>query len=52
MWRDDAYLLDILLAAREALEFTEGVTYDQFTRNRILQHATMRLIQNIGEAAV
>jgi hypothetical protein len=24
MWRDDAYLLDMLLAARKALEFTHG----------------------------
>ena len=26
MWRDDAYLLDILVAARKALGFTKGAT--------------------------
>lgn len=25
MWRDDAYLLDMLLAARKVLQFTKGM---------------------------
>jgi uncharacterized protein with HEPN domain len=51
MWRDDAYLLDILLAARRALEYTAGKTADDFARDDILQNAVMRLITVIGEAA-
>jgi len=51
MWRDDAYLLDILQATRKALEYTQGVTLDEFNRNDLLQNATMRLITIIGEAA-
>ena len=32
MQRDDAYLLDILIAARKALEFVEGMTWETFER--------------------
>ena len=51
MWRDDAYVLDMLLAAREVVELTQGVTAEEFLAKRILQHAMMRLVQIIGEAA-
>lgn len=30
MWRDRAYLLDILIAARKVLEYTKGVTWEEF----------------------
>ena len=34
MRRDEAaYLLDMLLAAKDALEFSSGLTFQQFTRN-------------------
>ena len=51
MWRDDAYVLDMLLAARKARQFTEGVTEAQFYADELRQQAVMRLIQIIGEAA-
>ncbi|MGH8248217.1 MAG: HepT-like ribonuclease domain-containing protein [Gammaproteobacteria bacterium] len=51
MWRDDAYLLDMLLAVRKALQFTNGVSREQFLESDLLQNAVMRLIQIIGEAA-
>lgn len=51
MWRDDAYVLDMLLAARKVLEFTEGVDWEQFSRDELVQNAVMRQIQIIGEAA-
>ena len=35
MRRDDAYLLDMLLAARDAFEFTVGLTLADFDRNRM-----------------
>ncbi len=51
MWRDDAYVLDMLLAARKVLEFTEGVDWVRFQRDELVQNAVMRQIQIIGEAA-
>jgi uncharacterized protein with HEPN domain len=36
MWRDDAYLLDMLLAARKLQSFTAGVTQEQFEKDEIL----------------
>jgi len=51
MWRDDAYLLDMLTAARKVLQYTEGIGRLQFDSNEILQHAVMRQLEIIGEAA-
>jgi len=51
MWRDDAYLLDMLLAARRIQRFNQGATWEQFQREEITQQATMRMIQILGEAA-
>jgi uncharacterized protein with HEPN domain len=51
MWRDGAYLLDMLLAARKAQEFSHGATKTFFLSNEVLQNAVMRQIQIIGEAA-
>ena len=51
MWRDDAYVLDMLLAARKVLEFTEDIGWDRFQRDDLVQNAVMRQIQIIGEAA-
>ncbi len=51
MWRDDAYLLDILLAARKVREFTQGVPFERFEKDALLQNAVMHVIQIIGEAA-
>ena len=51
MWLDEAYVLDMLLAARKARQFTEGVTETQFYADELRQQAVMRLIQIIGEAA-
>jgi uncharacterized protein with HEPN domain len=39
MRRDDAYLLDILLAAREALRFVEGIDRNEFEDNELVQNA-------------
>ena len=52
MKRDEAaYLLDMLLAAKDALEFSSGLTFQQFPRNRLHQNAIFRSIEIIGEAA-
>lgn len=51
MWRDEAYLLDILIAAREALEFSRGLTWEDFQKSSLHQHAIAKALENIGEAA-
>ena len=51
MWRDDAYLLDILIAARRALEFSREITWEQFRQSHLHQHAIAKALENIGEAA-
>lgn len=51
MWRDEAYLLDMLIAAREAQDFSEGLTWEEFQRSSLHQHAIARALENISEAA-
>jgi uncharacterized protein with HEPN domain len=51
MWRDDALVLDMLLAARKVREFTREMNGEQFQGDELTQNAVMRQIQIIGEAA-
>lgn len=51
MWRDEAYLLDMLIAAREAREFSEGISWEQFQNSSLHQHAIAKALENVGEAA-
>ena len=51
MRRDDDYLRDVPVAAREALELTRGLSYADFARDRRTQLAVLRLLGIIGEAA-
>ncbi len=51
MRHDDAYLLDMLLAARDAVEFAEGLTFPEFEQSRLNQNAVLKAIEIIGEAA-
>ena len=51
MWRDGAYLLDMLLAAKKVQEFTVGATWASFLASEVPQNAVMRQVQIIGEAA-
>ena len=51
MERDDAYLLDMLLAARDAVEFGGGITYSQFENSRLHQNAIVKAVEIVGEAA-
>jgi len=48
---DDARLLDMLLAAREATGFVSGLTFPEFQRNRMAQLAILKTIEIVGEAA-
>ena len=51
MWRDDAYLLDMLIYARKARSFSAGAAWEKFAADEILQAATLHVLQVIGEAA-
>ena len=51
MRRDAAYLLDILIAARDAQSFVSGLTWEQFEGSRLHQNAVIKAIEIIGEAA-
>lgn len=49
--RDAGLLLDMLLSARDALEFVEGLDESAFLESRLHQSATIRALEVIGEAA-
>src|SRR5437016_2953433 len=49
--RDAAFLLDMLLAARDALSFVEGLDEAAFLKSRLHQSAAIRALEVIGEAA-
>jgi uncharacterized protein with HEPN domain len=51
MHKDDAYLLDILLAARKVLKYTKGMKQGEFDGNELVQDAVMRQLEIMGEAA-
>jgi uncharacterized protein with HEPN domain len=51
MWRDDAYLLDMLIAARETIQIAAGLTREELESSGLHQHALIRLLTVIGEAA-
>ncbi|HXJ92156.1 MAG TPA: DUF86 domain-containing protein [Terriglobia bacterium] len=51
MRRDEAYLLDMLIAARDAVSFVQGLSSEQFATSRIHQQAVTKALETIGEAA-
>lgn len=48
---DNAYLLDMLIAARDAVDFASALTYKEFERSRLHQDAIVKAIEIVGEAA-
>ena len=50
-FRAKDYLLHMLEAADRVLEYTAGVSREQFFANQMLQDAVVRNIEIIGEAA-
>jgi uncharacterized protein with HEPN domain len=50
-FRAKDYLLHMLEAADRVLEYTAGVTEEQFVANQMLQDAVVRNIEVIGEAS-
>jgi len=51
MWRDDAYLLDMLIAARKAVALAGDLTFEAFAASDLHQNAIVYVLQTIGEAA-
>jgi uncharacterized protein with HEPN domain len=51
MWRDEALLIDMLLAATDAREFATGLDLEAFKRSRLHQNAIVRSLEIVGEAA-
>ncbi len=49
--RDDAWLLDIVLAAKLAIDFVTGIDESEFMADLKTQAAVARQIEIIGEAA-
>lgn len=49
--RDIALLWDMSQAAKEILEFVEGVSFQEFESNKVVRYAVERQILVIGEAA-
>jgi uncharacterized protein with HEPN domain len=51
MWRDDHLVLDMLIHARKARDFNAGMTWERFCADEMVQFATQRVLQIVGEAA-
>ena len=51
MRRDEGYLLDMLIAARDARLFVSGLTRRQFDESQLHQNAVVKALEIIGEAA-
>ena len=51
MRQDDCYLLDMLVAARKAVLFAQGLTYEQFAQSDLHQNAIFKVLEIVGEAA-
>ena len=51
MWRDEGYVLDILLAARRILDYTRDLDEDHFLTDDLVQDGVIRQFEVIGEAA-
>jgi uncharacterized protein with HEPN domain len=51
MSRDDALVLDIVLAAEDAITFVQGMNFTSFEESRLHQNAVIRSLEVIGEAA-
>ena len=49
--RDKGRSEHMLAAIDNVFEYTEGLSYDDFEKNKVLCHATIYNIQIIGEAA-
>jgi len=49
--RDAAYLWDMLQTTRDILEFTQGVTFSEYSSNKMMKMSIERGFQILGDAA-
>ncbi|GAB5491347.1 MAG: DUF86 domain-containing protein [Phototrophicaceae bacterium] len=49
--KDDALLLDMLIACRKLIRFTQDLAKDDFLSDDLVQSATLREFQVLGEAS-
>jgi uncharacterized protein with HEPN domain len=50
MWRDDAWLLDMLQSAQKALQYSRGFAETQFVDDSLRQDAILRQLTILGES--
>jgi uncharacterized protein with HEPN domain len=51
MWRDDAWLLDMLQSSQKALDYARGLSENQFMTDSLRQDAILRQLTILGEAS-
>lgn len=51
MRRDEAYLLDMLIAARDAISCLGNLSPQEFRKSRLHQLAVLKAVETVGEAA-
>lgn len=51
MDRDEAHLLDMLIWARRAIAYSDGIGEEQFLANTLRQDAVIRCLQVVGDGA-
>lgn len=51
MLQDETLLLDMLLAAQDAVEFVANLDHTKFEASKLHQNAVIRSIEIVGEAA-
>jgi uncharacterized protein with HEPN domain len=51
MWRDLAWVLDMLQASRKALDYARGLSEEQFGASSLHHDAVLRQLTIVGEAA-
>jgi uncharacterized protein with HEPN domain len=51
MWRDPAWVLDMLQASRKAIEYARGLDEEQFQASGLHHDAILRQLTIVGEAA-
>ena len=49
--KDKARLLHIIEAIDNLFEFTNGISFEQYRRNKVLRFAVIKNLEIIGEAA-
>ena len=51
MRRDDAFLLDLLVAAQRSTESARSLTFGRFARSDLHPNAMFKVLEIVGEAA-